>query len=91
MANNKRPYQESQSLLFDERKRSTLNDFQTKIGYEFKDENLLRQALTHSSFKSESIVAGFVEIFDNKRLEFLGRFFFLFFFFINLRKKFALK
>lgn len=40
-----------------------LKDLQEKIGYSFKDENLLRVALTHSSTGSE---------FNYERLEFLG-------------------
>ena len=30
-----------------------LKEFQRQIGYEFKDEQLLRQALTHSSYANE--------------------------------------
>ena len=42
---------------------------QTVIGYQFKDENLLRQALTHSSFANEKYLK---KHSDNERLEFLG-------------------
>jgi len=42
---------------------------QKSLGYRFKNENLLRQALTHSSFAYESQDA---DISDNEVLEFLG-------------------
>ncbi len=47
----------------------TIKEFQTKIGYEFEDENLLKQALTHSSFANEKRMK---PLSDNERLEFLG-------------------
>ena len=39
------------------------------VGHRFQNENLLRQALTHSSFANEHKKMGFA---DNERLEFLG-------------------
>ena len=30
-----------------------IKEFQEQIGYEFKDESLLRRALTHSSYANE--------------------------------------
>ncbi len=44
-----------------------LKDFQTRIGYEFRDAALLERALTHTSFLN-----GRKNIPDNERLEFLG-------------------
>lgn len=41
-------------------------DAETKIGYKFKNKNLLRRALTHSSYANENHTR------DNERLEFLG-------------------
>lgn len=46
-----------------------LKPFQKNIGYEFKDESLLLQALTHSSYANEKHMA---PLSDNERLEFLG-------------------
>ncbi len=46
-----------------------LNELQKNIGYEFKQEALLRQALTHSSYAHEKNLK---ELMDNERLEFLG-------------------
>ena len=46
-----------------------LKEFQRQIGYEFKDEQLLRQALTHSSYANEKHLK---KLSDNERLEFLG-------------------
>lgn len=46
-----------------------LKNLQKNIGYEFKNETLLRQALTHSSYAHEKNQKG---ITDNERLEFLG-------------------
>jgi len=48
---------------------SRLDDFQKVIGYEFHDDKLLRQALTHSSFANEHRMK---KHSDNERLEFLG-------------------
>lgn len=42
-------------------------ELQDKIGYEFKQEKLLRQALTHSSFANEKHLR---KHSDNERLEF---------------------
>ncbi|SFG10761.1 RNAse III [Lachnospiraceae bacterium C7] len=46
-----------------------LKEFQEKIGYTFKSEGLLRQALTHSSYANEKKMK---KLSDNERLEFLG-------------------
>lgn len=46
-----------------------LEDFQNQIGYHFQSEELLRQALTHSSYANEMRSE---QIRDNERLEFLG-------------------
>lgn len=46
-----------------------LEKFQEVIGYRFKNENLLRQALTHSSYANEKHMK---KLSDNERLEFLG-------------------
>ncbi len=40
-----------------------------RIGYEFKDKNLLERAMTHSSYANENRLPQFS---DNERLEFLG-------------------
>lgn len=48
---------------------SKLTELQVVIGYEFKQEGLLRQALTHSSFANEKHMK---KLSDNERLEFLG-------------------
>lgn len=48
---------------------SSLKEFQKEIGYEFKDESLLKQALTHSSYANEKHMK---RLSDNERLEFLG-------------------
>lgn len=44
-----------------------LSDFEEKIGYSFKDKELLTRALTHSSYANENKLPR-----DNERLEFLG-------------------
>ena len=46
-----------------------LNEFQSKIGYTFKNRHLLEQALTHSSYANEKHMK---KHSDNERLEFLG-------------------
>ena len=46
-----------------------LNEFQSKIGYTFKNRHLLEQALTHSSYANEKHMK---KHYDNERLEFLG-------------------
>ena len=46
-----------------------LKELQQNIGYQFKQEALLRQALTHSSYAHEKNLK---ELMDNERLEFLG-------------------
>ncbi|MBQ8107814.1 MAG: ribonuclease III, partial [Ruminococcus sp.] len=45
-----------------------LSDFQKRIGYSFKDEGLLYEALSHSSFANENKKTRH----SNERLEFLG-------------------
>ena len=47
----------------------SLKHFQKTIGYEFTNEMLLRQALTHSSYANEKHMK---KLSDNERLEFLG-------------------
>ena len=49
--------------------RKMLKELQRNIGYEFKQEQLLRQALTHSSYAHEKNLK---ELMDNERLEYLG-------------------
>ncbi len=46
-----------------------INAFQKKIGYTFRNRNLLLQALTHSSYANERHMK---KLSDNERLEFLG-------------------
>ena len=48
---------------------SDLKRFQELIGYAFKNEPLLKQALTHSSYANEKHLK---KLSDNERLEFLG-------------------
>lgn len=48
---------------------SDLKKFQALIGYTFKNEQLLKQALTHSSYANEKHLK---KLSDNERLEFLG-------------------
>ena len=47
----------------------SIKEFQQEIGYEFKDESLLKQALTHSSYANEKHMK---RLSDDERLEFLG-------------------
>ena len=44
-------------------------ELQNKIGYTFKNEDLLETALTHSSYANEN---GGSRVESNERLEFLG-------------------
>jgi ribonuclease-3 len=53
--------------IFDDEKRSRIDRAESILGYHFKDENLLIQALTHPSAIEEDPVGGSYE-----RLEFLG-------------------
>lgn len=46
-----------------------MKDLQKKIGYEFRDEELLKHAMTHSSYANEH---GMQKSGSNERLEFLG-------------------
>ena len=48
---------------------SELKKFQEMIGYTFTNEQLLKQALTHSSYANEKHLK---KLSDNERLEFLG-------------------
>ncbi len=48
---------------------SDLKKFQQEIGYEFQKDELLLQALTHSSYANEKRMP---RLSDNERLEFLG-------------------
>ena len=48
---------------------SDLKEFQRLINYKFKNDELLKQALTHSSFANEKRMD---RLMDNERLEFLG-------------------
>lgn len=50
---------------------ATLSELQNKLGYEFRDEALLRLALTHPSIANETAVAS-ESVTHNQRLEFLG-------------------
>ena len=47
----------------------SMDELQERIGYRFKKKNLLRQALTHSSYANEKHMS---KLSDNERLEFLG-------------------
>ena len=42
-------------------------DLETRLGYKFREQDLLARALTHSSFKGSTKTTG-----DNERLEFVG-------------------
>ena len=48
---------------------SQLKKFQEEIGYTFQNEQLLKQAMTHSSYANEKHLK---KLSDNERLEFLG-------------------
>lgn len=48
---------------------TVLNEFEQRIGYVFRDKNLLRRALTHTSFANENKDKS---LGHNERLEFLG-------------------
>ena len=50
-------------------RKEALKELQEKIGYQFKDETLLKQALTHSSFANEQKIN---KLGNYERLEFLG-------------------
>ena len=47
----------------------TMEELEQQIGYVFRDKQLLRQALTHSSFTNEQKIN---KTQDYERLEFLG-------------------
>ena len=49
--------------------RELLKELQKKIGYQFQNESLLRQAITHSSFANEQKIN---KLSNYERLEFLG-------------------
>ena len=57
------------SLFYRRNDMEQLKEFQKKIGYQFQQEGLLRQALTHSSYANEHRMK---KLSDNERLEFLG-------------------
>ena len=48
---------------------SKLTELESRIGYGFQQQGLLRQALTHSSYANEKHMK---RLSDNERLEFLG-------------------
>ena len=48
----------------------TMDELEKRIGYHFVNQDLLRQALTHSSFSNEQKPG--VHIKDYERIEFLG-------------------
>lgn len=50
---------------------ASMEAIEAKIGYEYKNKNLLRTALTHSSYSNELRVKG-KKVECNERLEFLG-------------------
>ncbi len=50
-------------------RKEDLKELQEKIGYQFRDETLLKQALTHSSFANEQKIN---KLGNYERLEFLG-------------------
>ena len=52
-----------------EKEMSDLKELQERIGYQFREERLLWQALTHSSYANEKHMK---KLSDNERLEFLG-------------------
>ncbi len=52
-----------------EKKTAKLKELQKIVGYRFRDEDLLRQALVHRSYVNEEKREG---VKDNERLEFLG-------------------
>ena len=54
-------------ILYQNQKK--MEEFQQVIGYQFQNKNLLRQALTHSSYANEKHMH---RLSDNERLEFLG-------------------
>lgn len=49
--------------------RESLKELEKKIGYQFKEKGLLKQALTHSSFSNEQKINKYA---NYERLEFLG-------------------
>ena len=61
--------QQGLSCVGDKEQMSKLTELEERIGYRFKQEGLLRQALTHSSYANEKRMKRFS---DNERLEFLG-------------------
>ena len=52
--------------IFFQKKVNGMKEFEEKLGVEFNDKELLKRALTHSSYGNE------FKIGDNERLEFLG-------------------
>ncbi len=47
---------------------ASIEDLQSQIGYEFRNPQILLEALTHSSLSQETAPA----VRDNEKLEFLG-------------------
>jgi len=64
-----RKYNKEKETNANRAKKNLFKDFQSEIGIEFSDENLLKQAFTHSSYVNEHRRKPFE---DNERLEFLG-------------------
>lgn len=63
--NYKRKRQDDKKVKMNE----MLKELENRIGYTFKDFNLLKQAMTHSSYANEHRLSKFT---NNERLEFLG-------------------
>ncbi|WP_050181482.1 ribonuclease III [Domibacillus robiginosus] len=59
----------NQEQRYSERKKKEFKEFQEKMGVQFRDESLLKQAFTHSSYVNEHRRKPYE---DNERLEFLG-------------------
>ncbi|ALC91017.1 ribonuclease III [Bacillus sp. FJAT-18017] len=64
-----RKYNKEKETNANRAKKNLFKEFQSEIGIEFSDENLLKQAFTHSSYVNEHRRKPFE---DNERLEFLG-------------------
>jgi ribonuclease III len=64
-----RKYNKEKETNANRAKKNLFKDFQSEIGILFSDENLLKQAFTHSSYVNEHRRKPFE---DNERLEFLG-------------------
>ncbi|WP_043933361.1 ribonuclease III [Bacillus sp. EB01] len=64
-----RKYNKEKETNANRAKKNLFKEFQSEIGIQFSDENLLKQAFTHSSYVNEHRRKPFE---DNERLEFLG-------------------